>query len=483
MLKKALNKYRSMPLQVRASFWFLICSFLQKAISAITTPIFTRLMTTAEYGDFNNFLSWQSILRVFVTLNLFYGVYTSGLVKFRERREEFISSMQGITLILVLCWAALYLAFHTLVNALLSLTTVQMICMISMFWTTAVFSFWAAEQRVEYQYRKLVLATFLVSVAKPVVGVILVVTAGDKVTARIIGLAVVEILGFTWMFFAQVKKWRMLFSSYFWKYALRMNIPLVPHYLAQNVLGSSDRIMIKRMVSSDASGIYSLAYSVASIMNLFNTALSQTLGPWVYEKIKARKETEIQSIVVPSIIFIAGVNLLLIAFAPEVVRIFAPPAYYEAIWTIPPVVMSVFFTFLYNMFSYFEFYYEKTSFIALATMIAAGANIVLNFIFIQRYGYIAAGYTTLVCFAFYAVGHYLVMRSIARKYMDGNELISLRKLTAVTLSFLALGFFFCALYNHIVLRYLMLAVLVAVMVVMRKRIFEYLKNIVQVRKA
>ena len=67
--KGYLEKYHSFPVQVRASFWFLICSFLQRGISTLTTPIFTRLLSTAEYGQFNVFNSWLSILCVFITLN------------------------------------------------------------------------------------------------------------------------------------------------------------------------------------------------------------------------------------------------------------------------------------------------------------------------------------------------------------------------------------------------------------------------------
>ncbi len=482
MLRKALDKYRSMPVQVRASFWFLVSSFMQKAVSAISTPIFTRLLTTAEYGDFNSFLSWQSILRVFVTLNLFYGVYTSGLVKFKDRRQEFVSSMQGLTLALVLGWAAVYLVLHDLVNSLLSLTTVQMLCMITMFWTSAVFSFWAAEQRVDYKYKRLVAVTLLVTVAKPALGVILVITAKDKVTARIVGLAIVELLGFTWMFFTQVKRVRQLFSGYFWKYALRLNIPLVPHYLSQSTLISFDKIMIKNMVSSGASGIYSLAYSVASIMNFFNTALSQTISPWVYEKIKSRKETEIHTVMIPSILIIAGVNFCLIAFAPEVVRIFAPPEDDEAIWAIPPVVMSVYFIYLYDMFSCYEFYFEKTGFIALATIIAAVSNIVLNYIFIRLFGYIAAGYTTLVCYIFYAMGHYFVMRSIARKHLAGNEILPLRRLLTITLGFMGAGFLMCFLYSYPVIRYSLLGAVLLIATVFHRKLYGYFETVLDKRK-
>ena len=66
-MNKLLVKYRSIPVQVKASLWFLICAFLQKGISFITTPIFTRLLSTSEYGQYNVFNSWMNIIIVIVT--------------------------------------------------------------------------------------------------------------------------------------------------------------------------------------------------------------------------------------------------------------------------------------------------------------------------------------------------------------------------------------------------------------------------------
>ena len=115
---KFLQKYRNMSVQVRASFWFLICSFLQKGISSITTPIFTRLLTTEEYGQYGAFNSWLGIITIFVTLNLFYGVYTQGLVKYEEQRAVYSSSLQGLTLTLCLVWTAVYLVKRDFWNSL-----------------------------------------------------------------------------------------------------------------------------------------------------------------------------------------------------------------------------------------------------------------------------------------------------------------------------------------------------------------------------
>lgn len=86
MIRDYLKKYKNLPVQVRASFWFLICSFLQKGISMITTPIFTRLLSTSEYGQFSVFNSWLGICTVIVSLQLYAGVYTSGLVKFEDEK-------------------------------------------------------------------------------------------------------------------------------------------------------------------------------------------------------------------------------------------------------------------------------------------------------------------------------------------------------------------------------------------------------------
>ena len=66
-MNKIITKYRQMQLPAKAAIWFLICSFLQKGISVITTPIFTRLLTTAEYGQYNVFNSWFSIVNIFVS--------------------------------------------------------------------------------------------------------------------------------------------------------------------------------------------------------------------------------------------------------------------------------------------------------------------------------------------------------------------------------------------------------------------------------
>lgn len=483
MLKSLSTRFRALPVQVKASFWFLFCSVLQKGISTITTPIFTRLLSTSEYGNYNVFISWLGIATIFVSMNLSAGVYMQGLVKFDREKAVFSSSLQALSLTLTLAWTVVYLLFHEFWNAVFSLTTVQMLAMLLMIWTSAAFSFWASEQRVKLSYVKLVAVTLLVSFAKPVVGIIFVLHAEDKVTARILGLALVELIGYSGLFLSQMRRGKKFFSARFWKYALLFNLPLIPHYLSQTVLSSADRIMIERMSGASEAGIYSLAYSISMIMTLFNSALGQTISPWLYQKIRDKKLDDMAPVAYTSLLLIAGVNILLILFAPEVVRIFAPPQYYAAIWVIPPVAMSVYFIYMYDLFAKFAFYYEKTGYIMLASVVGAALNVLLNWIFIAKYGYTAAGYTTLFCYIVYTVAHYILMLAVCRKYVGCAKVYDLRVLLGITGGFLLLGFIGLGLYRNLALRYGFILLLCAAAYVKRKAIMDAVKSLLSKRKA
>ncbi len=481
MIKELIKKYNSLPVQLRASTWFLICSFLQKGISFITTPIFTRLLSTEEYGLLNVFSSWQGILTIFIILYLHAGVYTQGLVKFDGQQEVYSSSLQGLVLSLVSAWTVVYLLFHDFWNSLFSLTTVQMLAMLVMIWTTAVFNFWAGEQRVKYRYKGLVILTVLTSLAKPIVGIIFVSFAEDKVTARILGLVLVELVCYIWLFAAQMKRGKRFFDAHFWKHAILFNLPLIPHYLSQTLLNTADRIMISRLIGDSEAGIYSVAYSLSQVMLIFNSALLQTITPWILQKIKAKKVSDIKSVAYVTLIFIAVVNILLIAFAPEVIRIVAPKEYYDAIWVIPPISMSVYAIYAYNLFVDFELYYEKRGFMMLASIVASILNIILNYIFIPKFGYYAAGYTTLFCYAVNALVHYLFMCKICRNCMDGAKVFSHRAILGISAGFFMLGFAFLPFYDLWYIRYAFAAFLVIVAVINRKK-FSVITNMLLKRK-
>ena len=481
-IKAAKQKYYHLPVQVRASFWFLICSFLQKGISMITTPIFTRLLSTSEYGRYNVFNSWLGIITIIVSMDLYAGVHTQGLIKYDNERPVFTSSLQGLTTVLVSVWTIIYLLFNEFWNDLLRLSTTQMLFMLVMIWSTSMFRFWANEKRVVYSYRSLVVVTLIISLLKPIIGILLVLNSEDKVTARIMGLMIVELFGYSWMFIYHQIRGKTFYSKKFWLYALGFNLPLIPHYLSQVVLSSSDRIMINALVGDSEAGIYSLAYSVSLIMVLFNTSLSQTISPWMYQHIKDKRIREIAPVAYLSLSIIAVVNILLILLAPEVVAIFAPKAYYDAIWVIPPVALSVFFMYCYDLFAKFAFYYEKTTVIMFASVCGAVLNIVLNYIFIRKFGYIAAGYTTLICYIVYSFVHYLFMKKVCNECCDGVYPYDTKKILAIAIPFVFVGLLLLCTYKYPIVRYGLIMLILIIGIIKRNTIKENVIKIFKIRK-
>ena len=92
-LRRIIDKYNSMGTALKAGVWFTVCNFLQKAICMITMPIFTRLLPTEDYGLFTIYQSWYSIVFIFATLNLTGAVVNNGMIKYPDKRAEFISSL------------------------------------------------------------------------------------------------------------------------------------------------------------------------------------------------------------------------------------------------------------------------------------------------------------------------------------------------------------------------------------------------------
>ena len=479
-LRSLKEKYGSSSLQAKATIWFLVCSVMQKGISVITTPIFTRIMSTTEYGQYSVFDSWMGIIGAIVILTLPYGVTEQGLIKYSDRRNSLLSSIVGLMTTLCFGWGIVYyFVGRSFFNSLFTLTTIQMVCMFVMLWATSVFNSWAVLQRVEYKYKRLVLVTIITSIAKPLVSIVFILKSNDKATARILALTIVEFVVYIWLFISILKNGKAFYHKDNWKYALVFNIPLIPHYLSQRVLNSSDRIMIQRMVGFDSAGIYNLAYSVSMLFLLLNTATLNAIGPWMFQNIKEKQFHKLKTIVYPSMILIGVANIILVCFAPEIVRLFAPEKYYDAIWIIPPVAISGYFQYLYAVFVNFEFYYEKRHFISTATIVGALLNVALNYLFIPIFGYYAAGYTTLVCYIAYAVGHYIFMNAICKTEKGAEKPFNTSFLLGISSLLVGISLAISLTYKKPIVRYGIVTVSFVLLYFFRDRVNAYIRMIRQ----
>lgn len=477
MLAKFLSKYKSTSNQVRASFWFMACTIIHRALTIITTPLFTRLLTTEEYGTYSVYNSWMGIVACFVTMNIYSGVYMQAVVKFEDKKKEYTSAMQGLSFTMSVVGLGIYLLLSKQVNAVSSLTTSQMISMFVVMWAQSVFGYWSAEQRVELQYKRMVLITVLQTLMQPLLCVAFIFIFPDKVDGVVWGMATTQVICFIGLFAKHLIVGKVFFSRKIWGYALSIAIPLIPHYISSVILNSADRIMIEKMVGKSEAGIYGVAYTVSSCGVLINQGVLQTLTPWIYKKIKENKAEEIKKTAYPALILIAIMNVFIMLLSPEIISIFAPDEFNDAIWVMPPIVMSIYFKFMYSLFSAFEFYHEETKYISFATMVGAIANVGLNLVFIRMFGYYAAGYTTLVCYIIFSMMHYYFMSKICKRKMNDVKVYKKSVLLGISALFLVIGFILMPTYKYPLIRYSIIVVILLIAIIRFKKIMEFVKKV------
>lgn len=469
VIRKMANKYYDLPLVMKAGIWFFICSFLQRGISIVTTPIFTRLLSTSEYGLYSIYISWTDFLSILITFGLSSSVYQKKLVQIDDEleRNRFTSSLQGLATLTMLITCAIYLVFRNAVNAVLGLPTNMVLSIFLANLATTTYGFWAMRQRVDYKYKKLVMLTIFTSIAKPAFGIIGILLFPEiKVDARVYSLVFVEVIAYGYLYIKHFREGKTFFVKKYWKYAMFFVLPLIPHYISQRVLSQSDRIMINTLVGSGEAGIYSLASSIGGLMILFVNAFDNTLAPWTYNKLRDRDTKSLRQFSPFPAIFMAVLCLAFISVTPELVKIFASSDYYDAIWIVPPMAMSAFFIMIYTLFIYVEYYYEKTKMIMIATIIDAGLNIGLNYLFIQLFGYFASAYVSLFCYILYALFHYFVMRQVCNEQF-GCVVYDMKKIFLISVLFCAVGFVMMFLYNYAFVRFTILLILMVGLIVKR----------------
>jgi O-antigen/teichoic acid export membrane protein len=169
-------------------------------------------------------------------------------------------------------------------------------------------------------------------------------------------------------------------------------------------------------------------------------------------------------------IFVMLLSVTFTAFAPEVIYIMAPSQYHEAVYVIPPISASSFFTFLFNIFSIVGLYYEKTKKIMWASVSGAALNLLLNIICIPLFGYIAAAYTTLVCYMFFSFSHYVIMKSICKTRLNNASIYDMKFILLMSAVMLLFTLIFTITYSNMFVRYGIILAL-AILVFAKRRTF------------
>lgn len=477
-MKKLFNYYNKLNIMVKASLWFTICSIIQKGISIITMPIFTRIMTQEEYGKYSIFLTWYNLLLIIVTLNIHSEIFNKGLAEHKESMNKFMVNQIGLATVLTFSFFLIYCFINNIISRITGIPNYLMFFMFLEIWSNTIIGFWLAKNRFEYNYKIIVITIFISSLVTPILGIIAVINFSYKVEARIISSSIVPFILAIIILFSYKEHGRFFDNKKLWKKTLLLSLPLIPHYLSLVLLNQSDKLMIDYYISTQAAAIYSVAHSAGLIMTIINNSLNSAFVPWLYDKLKTRNYDNIANVtsIISTIVLLC--NILIIWCGPEAIKILSTSQYYNSIWCLIPIAMSVFFFFIYTLFVDIEIYYEKNIYVAIASISATLLNLILNLIFIPKFGYIAAGYTTLISYFMTMIMHFIfTLRIINKKKIMINQLFDFKYLTFLSLLLIISSIIAALLYNYFFARMLVLAFIVICLFFYKNKIIEVLKEL------
>lgn len=433
----------------KAAVLFFIGSLLIKGFSIITTPVFARLLTIEEYGIVVNYISWSGIVSCCIGLGLAYSVGNAWidyrddvnsyikiiiipiivssliLVLFVLFNENFICEIVGLTVGLsnLLIFYSLFFSIETIFLLLLRYKLkANLILVLSLF--DCIFG-------------------FIVSIGLIYMDVL------SASTARIIGVSCPCFFTSIILLLSFKSKKNISFSvaKTYVKYGLKIGIPMIPHGLAMIVLAQIDRVMINNYCGNYDLGIYNMGYTYGAMIMVLISAINASLTPWQYEALNGKKYLDLKKTQLEISLLITVVAVYFICFAPEALVILGGEKYHNSISTVYPILIGTLFQYYYQYYCTTEAFYKKNIYISICSVGIGILNFVLNYFFIAKYGYLAAAYTTLICY----VVLYIVHMFLTKKVL-GFELFHWKYNLILIASLCLLSFFVVLFAMNLMLR-------------------------------
>ena len=445
---KRLDARGNTRLAVKVGFWYTLATFLTRSIAFITTPIFSRTMTKADYGEFSSFANWQATLLIIVSAEL-YNTLSRAYYDYRDDYDQYISSVTIGSCALSLLF---YLVFILSGNAIYRFISIPPQYVHIMFFTMLCMScrsIFLTRERTLYRYKTVVLISIIGTLIPTVVSVILVCLAdpASQLSARIYGFYVPSsMVGLSCAFILITKGHTFRFEHI--KYAFKIAIPLLVNYLTIYLLTSTSVIITKSVVGTEQAAIVSIATSVIHILTALFQALSGALTTWIMDNLQQKNYNKLYKEILVYILCISSLAVGVILLAPEIVFILGGKAYMEAVKLIPLFVLSVLIQSMMTVFTIILTYDKNIKGTAIAAAIVAVISIMAKIYLLPILGLQTVSVVNAITFAILFIANYIFV-----KRAGFSVVINIKAYLCVIALIGLLCVASLSLYSHLVIRY------------------------------
>ncbi len=407
----------------------------------ILIPLYTNILSTTEYGDYGLLMAVYAILNVLYQAGLFQGFIKFFYDKGVDSKRIVSTTLNTIILfgfVVALLLSLFYRPLAVLSGISLNLSTLLLIIFwLILFDTIAYFGLHFLKTKKMAKHA--VSYSLITAIANLILNVLFLVVFKLNILGILLaqGLSNILLLSLT---FRHFKKYYLflidwiLLRKLFW-----FSLPLVIAGFFGIMMSVADRFIIDYFMDRSEVGLYSLAYKLGLLMNVFVIAFRTAYLPHFLsigrpepEAIK-EKETLVSELRLTlnklvgliSILFLAVVLLLQYLFKIEIAGYYLiNPDYISAVYVVPFILLAYAFNGLAAFFSLAPYLSGKSFHFVITDIIGFAVNITLNFILIPRYGIMGAALATLVGYYSASLYMYFVFTAEIKKNIVGKEVIA-----------------------------------------------------------
>lgn len=184
---------------------------------------------------------------------------------------------------------------------------------------------------------------------------------------------------------------------------LHYGLPILGINLFTQALSSSDQMILKAYGHAEAVGVYAASYMLAqSSVFALTAVINSALNPVLFQAWESGQRRETLRTLYRVVALFAVLSLPVVVgfsvFARPLVSLLVDPRYAEGYRVVPWVVSGAFFVGVANVFSEIMTLRKKTFQLMTCYGVAAAANLALNFIYVPRYGMMAAAVSTFASY-------------------------------------------------------------------------------------
>jgi len=386
-----------------------------QALMVLSLPVFTKLLTPADFGVYEVFNNTVRVFAIVFSLNLFSGYYRFYFEK-DISNKALMQYLLRISFFSFLIGTFVFWYFYsTILNAINLPIKLAFWLIISIF-SNIVISFFTNYNNAQQKSKRAGIWQFIIQVLRVVGSLLFVIYFSKNYEGRIIGEN-------SMLFLITIVIAIVYFRKYFgWSEKLpnkneiiRYSLNLIPIGLSGFALGYLDTIMINKYNGSTDAGLYSYAYKITTIYSGITASFLTANRPKLYELMNDNKNDDVIIQMRSMFKVIIALACFFIFFAKDAGQLLALNVeFHYGLYLLPVLILSYILNDLNDLYSFYISYAKKINYFYLSFFIAAIINFLLNLYFIPKYGYTVAAYTTLISFASMLICTYIICKIILK---------------------------------------------------------------------